>query len=359
MNGPIRTLLERRPLRNAVRRLIGMSPRYGYDAMDTMSATDQMQGADLSAAPTRIPPRPLADNQQFVGNTTAQVVSPSPEARAVRLQRDKDSDRRVQARRQADGIATPAPKAPEPPQPAAQTAAPMAPSQPGDPRLSQAQVYRDRAIRSMQEADAMASRIDPKSPNSVLARTQVEARRLQAQRDEQAALVLEGQVHAERYADKAAERQAELERERLKAQHPQSDLPAEADAFRRTVLQNGITSGAALATDGYFSSLKMAVPSTDPQYQTRLQMNQLAASGVALADRIAKRRPLVLGDPTLSEMASVIYGMHPKKPADRAEVVRRIVSNAQMQTGVSPEWSARMAAAMTQLIEQQIATQGR
>lgn len=129
MAGPIRELLARQPVRNVIRRAIGLPERYGFmgDRMAAASTSDDMQGTNLMSGMRRLGGRRNQSVSQVpTTNTTARPVAPSPEAQAVNMARQQDEERRVAKRRESEGLLPP----PAEPVAQAQAATPAAPASP-------------------------------------------------------------------------------------------------------------------------------------------------------------------------------------------------------------------------------------
>lgn len=361
MAGPIRTLLQRRPLRNAVRSLLGMQPRYGSSRMDAVTYADEAQGADLDAQPTRLPPRRDLTNAAYQTGTTAQPVAPSPEARAVSMARTEDSGRRQAAKRQEEGITAPPPAQPRPPETggfAMQLDIGETDAPPPNPLLLQADAYRKAAERERAEAIRMEQDPrfgNPSNPHYAVFQGQIADRKTRAMMLDQQADQMIGQVQGQEHTSQLADKRSELALQMARIQHPPGGIDDNAKAFRSTVLQNGMTSGAQLATDMYFAALNANIPPNDAQYVMRLKQNQLSAAGVVVADRVIKRQPFGDGDPAIAEMASILFEYAPRDPAMRARAVNAIVASAQRQAGFDSEWGRRFNSALTNQIEREIA----
>lgn len=361
MAGPIRNLLQRRPLRNAVRNLLGLQPRYGSSRMDSASYSDEAQGADLDARPTRLPARRDLTNVAYQTGTTAQPVAPSPEARAVSMARTADAGRRQAAKRQEEGITAQPQAQPRPPETGGfsmqldigDTDAP-----PPNPLLVQADSYRKAAERERAAAAQMAQDprfSNPSNPNYAVFQAQIANKESRAMVLDQQADQMIGRVQALDFTSQASRERNEHELALARINKPPDGMAENAQAFRSTILQNGMTSGAQLATDMYFAGLNANIPPNDAQYVMRLKQNQLHAAGVVVADRIAKRQPFGQGDPAIAEMAAILFDYAPRDPAMRARAVNAIVASAQRQTGFDSEWGRRFNSSLTYQIEQEIA----
>jgi len=351
MAGPIRTLLERRPLRNAVRGLLGLQPRYGMSAVETVGATDDMQGSNLNAMPTRRQPAPV-DNTPYASNTVAKPpVAPSPEARAVSMARTQDSQNRQEVRRQEEGIATPAPSQPRKPEsggfsmaiPVSETDAP-----PENPMLAraaslqeQASADRARAAKILQ-SPAMQN---PSAPGYAILASQAENLERRAFEADGLAAGLQSQVYGQDHTLQLGKQrdEAALAIERIR-KGPEESLTRDAMAFRDTVLMSGIGPAAQMATQAYFAAAKSNEPPGTPNYQARLLQNQMQAAGVSVGAnaqyslREGKTRYRI-DSPALVELASVIKQMAPDDPQQRAVLIAQIVAAAQNQSRLTPAFA--------------------
>lgn len=361
MAGPIRNLLQRRPLRNAVRGLLGLQPRYGSSRMDSMAYTDEAQGADLDAQPTRRTPAPVS-NTAYESRTTAKPVAPSPEARAVSMARTEDSGRRQTAKRQEEGVAPAPPAQPRPPETGGfaltmdigDTDAP-----PPHPLMVQAERYRRQAeAERAQAAQLQQNPIfrNPSNPNFGVLAARANALEERATRLDTYADGLIGQARGEEHSNAMADKRAGLALDLARIQNPADSLTTDANAFAETVRSYGIGMGAQLATDGWFAATNSAADPGSADYQARLMINQINAAGVVLADRITKRQPFgQQGDPVMVELASVLSQYAPRDPAMRARTISSIVSSAQQRAGFDPQWGRRLASMLTAAIEREIA----
>jgi hypothetical protein len=351
MAGPIRNLLERRPLRNAVRGLLGLQPRYGMSAVETVGATDDMQGSNLNAMPTRRQPAPV-DNTPYASNTVAKPpVAPSPEARAVSMARTQDSQNRQEVRRQEEGIATPAPSQPRKPEsggfsmaiPVSETDAP-----PEHPMLEQAKALYAQAAASRARAEQILQSPmmkNPNNPNYAIFAAQAENfyRRASSEQDraDQFTSQFYGQGHTLQLQEQREKAALDIERIR---KGPEESLTRDAMAFRDTVLMSGIGPAAQMATQAYFAAAKSNEPPGTANYQARLLQNQMQAAGVSVGAnaqyslREGKTRYRI-DSPALVELASVIKQMAPDDPQQRAVLIAQIVAAAQNQSRLTPTFA--------------------
>jgi len=357
MAGPIRNLMQRRPLRNAVRGLLGLKPRYGSSRMDSMAYTDEAQGADLDAQPTSRTPAPV-NNTAYQSRTTAKPIAPSPEARAVSMARTEDSGRRQTAKRQEEGVAPAQPAQPRPPETGGVglalgnggTHAPPPPPPPG--YRQQAEAERARAEQLQQNPIFR----NPSNPNYAVLAAQSNAFVERATRLDAYADGLIGQARGEEHSNAMADKRADLARDLASIQNPRDGMAESAKAFADTVRQYGIGPGSQLATDTYFAATGSPVAPGSPDYQARLMINQINAAGVVLADRITKRQPFgQQGDPVMVELASVLGQYAPRDPDMRARTISSIVSAAQQRAGFDSQWGKRLAGMLTAAVEREIA----
>ena len=364
MAGPIRNLLERRPLRNAVRSLLGLNPRYGSSRIDTMQATDAAQDADLNASPTRMAPRLDVDNAPYQRNTVAQPpVAPSPEARAVSMARSQDGQRRQQAQLQEEGIATPAPKEPNGfgiTLPIGQTDAPPVPM-----LLQQA----DRMDKLAEESRAKEQRVYasplmrmPGSIEYTIGESQAKRHGEDAMRYTAAAAGYRSQYEGQTHTDSLAKQRLDSEREIARINKPEDSLTADAANLRQLAQQVGIMPAAQLATDSYFAASQQPAGPADPVYQARLAQNQVMASTYVLSGKVrdalaSRQNPFAPGEPVVVELASIAKTQHPDDPAKRQRLISTMISAVQSQTReLHPAQARALNALLYQMIEDQIKT---
>jgi hypothetical protein len=370
MAGPIRDLLARQPVRNAVRTLLGMPARYGMmgDRLESAAATDAMQGADVMARPTRLMRRNILNPQASAG-TTAMSVAPSPEAKAVASAREQDSQRRLSRRRASEMGAPSQPQqtSSEPlaepvsaPIPVTEVAggripeeSPAPSSEPVDFRMSRIEQLRQRAEQLRAEASNFEKM--PGFATNAGTQLQFQQRLLQAQADENRADELLTQRQQEDFAVRNQGVAHQQEMKRLAITNPPDTLASNADDFEKTVQTAGIAAASAIMADTAAAKMQTLDPNVKEQF--RLQYGTLA-SGIALAQRLAARNPPVDGDPMLTEMTGIVSGQAPSDPKARAALVRRIVGIAQQRSpGLSSQQAASLATLLTQKIEKEIAAQ--
>lgn len=362
MAGPIRNLLERRPLRNAVRSLLGLNPRYGSSSMDTMQATDAAQGADLTASPTRMAPRQNVDNTPYQRKTTSQPpVAPSPEARAVSMARAQDGERRQQAQLQGEGIATPQPQEPNGFSMALPIGETDAPQQPMLLREA------DRMDKLAAEARAREQAVyagplmrDPKSTAYIIGEAQAKRHSEDAMRYTAAAAGYRSQWEGQGHTDALAKQRLDSEREVARINKPEDSLAVDAANLRQLSQQVGIMPAAQLATDQFFAAAKQPVSTTDDTYKARLQQNLVMASTYVLSGKVkdalaSRRNPFAPGEPIVVELAGIAKSQYPDDPAMRQRLIATMVSAVQSQTReLQPSQARRLNAALSKLVEQEI-----
>jgi hypothetical protein len=360
MAGPIRNFLQRRPLRNAVRGLLGLQPKYGSSRMASMSYTDEAQNADVDAQPTRRTPAPV-DTTAYQSRTAAKPVAPSPEARAVSMARAEDSKRRQTTQRQADGITPAQPAPPRPPETGGfalsmdigETDTP-----PPNPMMTQSEAYRRAAQREYAQADELLKNPvlrNPNNPNYPFLLGQVTESKNRAMLLDQQADVLVAQVRGELQAQQFADQRMQRDRELALIQHPKDNITEDAKAFADTVRQFGMFAGAQVATDAYFAALNSPAGPGTKDYDARLAINQINAAGIVVADRIAQRQSFSQsGDPVVREIAAIVSAYAPNDPGLRARTVNAIVSAAQQRARLDPAWAKRFTGVLTNTVEAEI-----
>jgi hypothetical protein len=370
MAGPIRDLLARQPVRNAVRTLLGMPTRYGMmgDRLESAAATDAMQGADVMARPTRLMRRNIL-NPQVSAGTTGMSIAPSPEAQAVASAREQDSQRRLFKRRASELGAPSQPQKnssqplTEPvsaPAPVTEVAGGRIPEQsptpaaePADFRMSRIEQLRQRAEQLRAEAGNFERM--PGFATNAGTQLQFQQRLLQAQADENRADELLAQRQQEDFAVRNQGVAHTQDLARLAITNPPDTLKSNANDFRETVRTMGIAAAAAIMADTAAANMQ-TLDATEKE-KWRLQYGTLA-SGIALAERLAARNPPVDGDPMLTEITSIVNAQAPADPRARAALVSRIVGIAQQNSpGLTSQQAAAMARALTTKIEEQIAAQ--
>lgn len=368
MAGPIRTLLERRPLRNAVRSLLGMQPRYGMGGIEAVAATDAMQDADLDAAPSRRQARRDVDNTPYQSRTTAlPPAAPSPEARAVSMARVEDGQRRQQTQRQADGIApAPAPQQPRPPETGGfALTMPIADTGLGQPNpmIATAQRFENQANALRQEADEISRNPAMRNPNStaymVLA-SRANALRRQAQEYDAQVVAIQDRLSSETHVGEMTEKAQKHARELAQLQHPPDSVVVDNDHFTQLVSDAGIDAAALAATDSVYAQAKQPLPAVDDKaYQSRLLTNKVRAASVAVGIRArsaakSRKSPFTADDPLIAELAQIALSYSADDAAKRSQLVTGIVSGTQSQTNMNPQVAGQFARVLTNLIEEQI-----
>jgi hypothetical protein len=346
MAGPIRQLLQRQPIRSAIRAMVGGRSRMMGDRLSSVAESDSRGLTNLLGGPRRLERREVTPVTP-VSSPSMQSGVPAPEARAVAAARNDDADRRMAAQRQTE-MAVP-PQDDKPSQPS-----PLAPAAPVDPRTVRAQSFFGRAEQLRAQAEKVAQSPQFNSDGGSFLRMQYENIVMQANVAEQQGLALEAEQRQEVFAREAMKSSQESEQARLKAQFPEDNLGADARILAQTVQERGMAAGAMLATDQYFAKTNPTLPTTDPTYIARLNNYRVAAAGMTLANRVKQGQAIKTADPTLSEMAALVAEMSPRDARARAAIIRSIVASAQQQAAMPPEKAARMAELLTRMIEQQI-----
>lgn len=367
MAGPIRNLLQRRPLRNAVRGLLGMQPRFGMGGIETVGATDEMQNADLDAAPSRRPARRDIDNTPYQSGTTAMPpAAPSPEARAVSMARVEDGQRRQQTQRQADGFAPGvAPQQPREPETGG-FALTLPISETGlgapNPMVATAQRFESLANSLRAEAERITKSPVMQNPNStayMVAASRVKDLRRQAQEYDASVLAIQDRLSSETHVDAMTKGAQDHALALAKVQHPPDSMVVDNDQFSQLVSHAGIQTAAQLATDSMYAQAKQTPSTDDAAYQSRLLQNKMVAASVAVGIRAksaaqARKPPFASNDPLVAELAQMALQYAPDDAAKRAQMVTGIVSGMQSQTKMNPQYAGVFAQALTNLIEQHI-----
>lgn len=377
MAGPLQTLLYRRPVRNAIRALLGMQPRYGMMGnaiVDPEQGDDEPVMASAAAVPTPAPMRRVMPRTPQP-RTTAIQVAPSPESQAVAQARDADSTRRVLGfRSELKNIPAQSVTSGPLPAPPSDTAQPSAPAEPllnnvakavpsaappTDPRLDRVAELRRIAAEQRRAAEDIAAKtpqaIFTDTAKGLAARNLFTERHTLAERFDRQADQIQAALSAENYGDRVRRDASQQQTQVLQAQHPDQSAFGDASNLDKTVRQFGAPVAARMAAEAWTAAQKM--PPSEPQKQTAYTQYALAANGMALAHRAMARQAVRSSDPIVADLAALVSQMAPQDAAMRANLIRGVVSAAQTQSRMDPGTATKFGDLLTMMIEQRIASQ--
>jgi hypothetical protein len=303
-----------------------------------------------SSAPTPVTPKPA---------TIALTPQVDPQAQAMRAAREQDEARRVQKRKQAEGLTTPgsamsaAATAQLVSQPAAQAGMSSSPDSPPSyerQMLSRADAFRSEAGRQRATANSLLQKFQQSTNVDQRASLQLmyEAAVTEGARLDGLAEAAEQRAQAERQAD----RMVGLSREDLRAKHPEDTLASNAAQLRNVVRQYG-ASGAVAAGMAQFRSSEAGVAADAIMLaEHELRLRQMVTP-MALADRIQTRAaPRSAKDPLVIDLASYASKVAPNDAKKRKDAIIGVVGTAMMMLNQNdPARSAAMAEEFSKLVE--------
>ena len=379
MQRQFRPLFQRRPVRNAVRFLLGMEPlparvrtrafsRAGGNPDISLPGRGVPQtpasAPSVTSIPEPVPASPLAPAVQPTGNAMAVASETDLDAGATRSGgRMSLADAGKALSVSTGGLfadlppATPRPRTTEVPVPAP---APMvravnktpatttsAVSQPAaatpaandqqvpSPFVAQVQAERKRAADANAQAQAMLTR-----HNGIIPPNQQAAYfNLLNEADQASANARNYEMMEFSRSEQRARLLSEEKRVREAKDAPDT-LTSNLDQFHQSVKQFGPEAAADAAAE--LVDMQDKVPDLTARAGIRANYMPLAL-GSALSEAIRNRQGFVAGDPLTTSMARFVYTQHPSDPKQRAALVQRIVGQGLQQSRISnPELSKRL-----------------
>ena len=417
MQRPLRPLFQRRPLRNAVRLLLGLQPimpgpRRGF-GMRYDQPAGALQGQSQPAKPAAlldVPPVPSFEPVATPKPVTpmAQAVQPTRDALAVASDTTLDEPPTpTNAMRPipfppavtisgGTGVygalpaATPRPRTTEVPPPAmapmkravhAQAKATPISSPPGSPVSQPTGAPKPASALQANAGDALAA-VDPRASQAAQQRAYADQLNgvltkaiQQFYANPQANPALEGQIaqlradvdfyrnqadalDAERRAERLVDRRGETELKLARVGKPEDTLPSNIRQFAEAVR----TAGVDAAVDMQMAALELGDTPMDDSTRAAQRNRFLAtALGVSFGDSLLAGQKPEKGDLVTSRLAEIAKAQFPNDPLKQRALVQSVVNNGmvafarQGKRRVTTDQTTRMTNAVYQMVQELVA----
>lgn len=327
MAGPIRELLERAPLRTAIRNLFNRGPRSqdSKDSLESSMQSDRRGRTNLMEGPRRFGRREV-EPIPLVSSAPIANVAPSPAARQAQAATTEDVARR-QVLRQGE-MAPPPP--PAPPEPIAAGVLPQAAATgpPIDTLIGERATLLERSEALREAAKQLES-----TPNLSPA-DRLKSKNLTTRADilDDKALGITVQMRADARAvtdgNLAHERAVHLQ----KIATPDVSIVAEIAKAKEAYLTQGM--GAAFAV-AYMqaAAAKIAPVPTDPAFANILRNAKADGAATIITNSLVNRIPLTQQNPNTVGILGFIIEQHPGDAAAQEILLNQIMADSAVRSG--------------------------
>lgn len=343
MAGPIRELLERAPLRTAIRNLLNRGPRSqdSKDSLESSMQSDRRGRTNLMEGPRRFGRREV-EPIPLVSSAPIANVAPSPAARQAQKE-NNEASKRTQVLRQNE-------MAPTPPEPIAAGILPqaVAAGPPPDPLIGEREKLEERATALRDKAAAY-----PKTNLSPADRQRAINLDTRADLLDDKALTITAQIRAEGRAltdgNLAHERAVEI----AKLEKPDESVVVDIAKAREAYATQGM--GAAFAVANTYAAASDIPPvSTDPAFANILRNTRADAAATIITNSLVNRIPLTQKAPNTVQILGFIIEQHPGDAAAQETLLNQIMADAAVRSGqAGSEIPAQMRNILLQMLKAQ------
>lgn len=315
MAGPIRELLERAPLRTAIRKLFNRGPRSqdSKDSLESSMQSDRRGRTNLMEGPRRFGRREVEPIPLVSGAPIANVA-PSPAARQAQRE-NATADNRAKTQQRQNELPPPPP---EPiaagvlPQP---TAAPKI-DQVGQLIAEQQALAKDNRFRAKEILNRTHTPLEQGQAHSLI---------LDASRIDREILGYYERAGVRAQTQEAAGEALASDERKTAAQFPPSSIDADALAEQKTYLLMGMDTGARTVAD----QLRAAKGTmTAEEFAQTFADKKRAAGSTIMRKYLETNRGLYSQDPFTKQLVDFVYTSHPEDPAAQETLLTQIVADA-------------------------------